>query len=146
MSSVDRSENKRGVQNIPSGLTTDSVGRPRAAVDAGELKGEKCLEPKDCRTQPSGSPERQAQTPRDGGGTTQPGTRSTQPGTINWRRGPRGKPRELARTGRRALGAGRGTKASEPSEPPLARRSSGQQRSCASMPLPRWMISTRPVL
>jgi hypothetical protein len=97
-------------------------------------------------TRPSSSPERQTRTPGGAGGMTRPGTWKNQPGTINGRRGPRGKPREPDRTSRRALGEGRGTKASEPSEPLPSRRSSGEQWRCASMtPLARWMISTRTV-
>ena len=121
-------------------------GTPRAVTDAGELKGWKVPETTDGPTRPSGSPERQARTPGGAGGMTRPGTWRNQPGTINWRRGPHGKPREPARTGRGALGAGRGTKASEPSEPPPSRRSSGEQWRCASRtPLARWMISIRTV-
>ena len=69
--------------------------------------------------------------------------RGNQPGTINQRHGPRGKPPAPARTRRCAPGSGRGTKASEPSEPPPSRRSSREQWRCASMaPLSRWMAST----
>ena len=69
--------------------------------------------------------------------------RGDQPGTFNRRRGPHGKPPAPARTSRRALGSGRGTKASEPSEPPPSRRSSREQWRYASMaPLSRWMAST----
>jgi hypothetical protein len=39
MGSVDRSRHKRGLHNIPSRLTTDSTGRSRAAIEAGEMKG-----------------------------------------------------------------------------------------------------------
>jgi hypothetical protein len=64
MGSVDRSANKSGLHNIPSGLMTDSTGRPRAAVDAGEMKGGKCPNGKIVGHGPpahrNGKPERRA--------------------------------------------------------------------------------------
>src|SRR5215211_1318106 len=54
MGSVDRSANKRGLHRIPSRLTTDSMGRSRAAMDAGELKSRRCLRP-DTTLRPTGT-------------------------------------------------------------------------------------------
>src|SRR5215216_1233548 len=107
MGSVDRSANKRCLHKIPSRLTIGSTGLPRAAMDAGETKGG-CLEQQMVRHTAfrltgTASPNA-ARRGRDDSAWNW----RNKPGTINWRPGPRGKPREPAKTGRSALGSGRG--------------------------------------
>jgi hypothetical protein len=64
MGSVDRLANKRGLHNSPSRITTVSTGRPRAVMDAGELKGGRSLKQQTVRhdlpAHRNGKPERLA--------------------------------------------------------------------------------------
>ena len=146
MGSVDRSRHKRGLHNIPSRLTTDSTGRSRAAIEAGEMKGGRWP-----RQQTAGTTLRLT-------GTASPNASRRGRDDSAWnleKSAGHDQPaarfvRQAARTGQDrskcARRRKRETKASEPSEPPPSRRSSGEQWRCASMtPLARWMISTRTV-
>ena len=146
MSSVDRLANKRGLHNIPSRLTKDSTGRSRAAIEAGEMKGGRWP-----RQQTAGTTLRLT-------GTASPNASRRGRDDSAWNlEKSAGHDQLAARFVRQAARTGqdrskcarrrkRETKASEPSEPPPSRRSSGEQSLCASMtPLARWMISARTV-
>ena len=141
MGSVDRSRHKRGLHKHPPGSRRTAQDHPAPEWTPVRRRLWRCLNRRIVGHGPpahrSGKLRRHAaregrlsQKPRKSAGTFNPG-------------GPHGKPPAPARTRRRAPGSGRGTKASEPSEPPPSRRSSREQWRCASMaPLSRWMAST----
>ena len=145
MGSVDRSANKRGLHDLSSGLTKDSVGRPRAAVDAGEMKGEKCLNRRIVGHGPpahrNGKPERRAtggrlslergalSRARSTCGAVRTATRGNRPGPVDVRSAQEWERRLASHPNRRQRGA--------------RAENSDRLHEC---PLPRWMISTQLVL
>ena len=135
MSSVDRSKNKRGLHKSPSRRTAANAGQPRAAINAGEAGGVRLGDRSGHAMRASDAVGRDL---RLTGMASSNATRQRGKESSFWKlreSGVPGEPETRARTTMRTNpGQSRDARfwtgkrnASEPSRPPLSRRSSGEQ-------------------